>query len=209
MVFVGLGNPGKQYEKTRHNIGFEVLRAFAALLELTFGEEKRFQSEVAKGVISDEQSSQTVAHLVMPLTYMNHSGRAVRRYLDFYKLDAQHLVVIVDDVALPLGKVRLRKSGRSGGHRGLESVEVHVGSQNYTRLRIGVGEPSKEQRVREGGEALSNYVLSKFTKEEQKNLEPLLADCAEVLLKLLKDDPTGVINEINQNKPFSLGVGEQ
>ena len=130
MMIVGLGNPGKKYEMTRHNMGYLVVQVFAHKYGWMFKEEKQLNAKIAKGKVRD-----AVIHLVLPTTYMNESGRAVRKVMDYYKWDIDDLLVIVDDIALPFGEMRLRKMGSAGGHNGLESVQKHVGTTRYARLR--------------------------------------------------------------------------
>lgn len=153
-VVIGLGNPGKKYEFTRHNIGYLVVKAIADSLGWTFKEEKRFNGWVAKDKCGDH-----VLHLAMPNTYMNESGRCVRAYLDFYKLTAADILVVSDDVELPFGEVRLRQKGGSGGHNGLKSIAAHLGTQEFMRLKMGVGKD-----VQRGD--LADYVLDAFKPEE-------------------------------------------
>ena len=125
---------------TRHNLGELVVRAFAHKQGWVFKEEKRFQAYVAKAVFEDKQLI-----LVVPLTYMNESGQAVRAVLDFYKLPAEQTIVVCDDIALNFGAMRLRTEGSAGGHNGLKSVEAHLGTIRYMRLRMGIGRGKPEQ----------------------------------------------------------------
>lgn len=171
-VVVGLGNPGKKYEMTRHNMGFLVLHALAQRWQWAFKDEKRFSALVAKG----GQGDQTV-HLVMPTTYMNNSGLAVRRYLDFFHVDVDALLVVTDDADLDFGIIRLRKQGGSGGHNGLKSIYKHLGTSQYPRLRVGIG---REERME-----LEDYVLSAFTSQEQKVLAQVVSSAADVIERVL------------------------
>lgn len=184
-VFVGLGNPGFQYEKTRHNIGFLVLKAFGERVGLQFKEDKHFNAYVAKGVVEG-----VLVHLVLPQTYMNLSGIALKRYLDYYKLETSHVVTVVDDVALAFGQIRLRLTGTSGGHNGLKSVEAQLGTTHYKRLRMGIGHQGQQQ--------LADYVLAPFNKEENEQLEPFISRGVEVLQRLLKESMARVMNAINK-----------
>lgn len=169
-VILGLGNPGKQYQNTRHNLGYLVVQKLAEQFGFQFKEEKQFQALVVKGRVGD-----ITIHLVLPLTYMNESGRAMRAYLDFYKLGIGNVIVVSDDVALPYGEMRLRQAGSSGGHNGLKSIQKHLMTQDYVRLRMGVGE--KERK----GE-LAEYVLQPFSLEEMQTL-PLYIDKGVSVLK--------------------------
>ncbi len=155
-LIVGLGNPGAAYEGTRHNIGFRVLKALAEKL----GAALRPALAQAKGNLAQAKVGEKILFLLMPLTYMNESGLAVRKCLDYFKIPLHHCLIVVDDVAIPFGSIRLREKGSAGGHNGLKSVEAHLGSDEYARLRIGV---SKEQ-------PLADYVLSHFSAEEEKEL---------------------------------------
>ena len=155
-LVVGLGNPGRQYEVTRHNVGFVVLDRLAA--KIAQGKRKKdFQGEVIEGLIGQER-----ALLLWPQTFMNLSGGSVLAARDFYKLANDDLLIVCDDFNLPLGKLRIRGSGSSGGQRGLENILNRLGTQDLARLRIGVGSP--------GGDAV-NFVLSKFRKEEVPDIE--------------------------------------
>jgi peptidyl-tRNA hydrolase, PTH1 family len=184
-VIVGLGNPGKKYEFTRHNAGWLVAKAFAHSQGWSFKEEKRFFAWIAKG-----RYDGTTVHVVLPATYMNESGRAVRPYLDFFKLGPDDLVVISDDVELPFGHLRLRPGGSSGGHNGLKSIEAQLGTQNYVRLRIGVGKDLQAP-------SLADYVLDTFKPEEFTKLNEFIERGAEVIKCLLKEDITHVMNKVN------------
>jgi PTH1 family peptidyl-tRNA hydrolase len=149
---VGLGNPGPQYLLTRHNVGFLVLDAWADEESAVFREERAHQAQAVQ-LASGER-------LVKPATFMNESGRAVAAWLDWLKLAPSDLLVVVDDVALPLGQVRLRPEGSSGGHNGLKSIETHLGTDRYARLRCGVDAVPP-------GWALERWVLSRFRPEEE------------------------------------------
>lgn len=135
---------------------------------------------------------ETEVHLMMPLTFMNLSGKAVRSYLDYYHLSREDVIVICDDVSLPFGKIRFRLSGSPGGHNGLKSIEAYLGSPLYMRLRMGVGHP------KEVGELpLADYVLSAFSFEEEKNLNEFIERGSKILLRVLNESPTKVMTEVN------------
>ncbi len=195
-VFVGLGNPGKKYELTRHNLGFLVIQAFANNNEWRFKEEKQFQALVSKGQIAE-----TTIHLLLPLTYMNESGRAVRSYLDFYKLTTKQLLIIADDVALPFGEMRLRKEGSPGGHNGLKSIEACLSTRYYARLRMGIG-PSSPRRP------LADHVLDSFTAEEFKVLPEFVAKATTVLNTLVHEKIENVMNRVNAPPKTTEGQKE-
>lgn len=186
-IFVGLGNPGSRYEKTRHNIGFMVIEEFARELGWPLKEEKRFKAKVARGEIDGCQ-----IHLILPLTYMNESGTAVRKYLDFYRLDRSGVVVVTDDVAIDFGELRLKPRGSAGGHNGLKSIQQHLGTVEYARLRMGVGAP-----IYTSEDALADYVLSAFSVHENKELPSLIEKGASALKRLLNEDVSRVMNDVN------------
>jgi PTH1 family peptidyl-tRNA hydrolase len=154
-LIVGLGNPGAQYLFTRHNAGFLVLDAWADEENALFREE-RAQFSLAATLSSGER-------LIKPTTYMNDSGRAIAAWLAWLKLEPADLLVVVDDVALPLGQIRLRTDGSSGGHNGLKSIETHLGTDQYARLRCGVDAVPP-------GRSLESWVLSRFQPEEEEVL---------------------------------------
>lgn len=183
-VFAGLGNPGPQYEMTRHNIGFLVVKALASQMGWHFKEETRFNAYVVKGLIDGAN-----VHLLLPTTYMNASGSAIRRYMDYYKIDPKHLIVVVDDIALAFGQLRLKGMGSAGGHNGLKSVETHLGTSHYMRLRMGIGHP--------GEQVLADYVLDPFTKQELEQLVAFIDQGVIVLRRMLKESPSRVMNAVN------------
>lgn len=157
-LVVGLGNPGKEYLYTRHNTGFLTLDYIAERLSVTVNRAK-FNALTADAVIGGDR-----VLLIKPQTYMNESGVAVRQAADFYKIPTEHIIVISDDISLPVGMMRVRRSGSDGGQKGLRSIIAHLGSDKFPRLRIGVGEKPHPDYP------LADWVLSEFTKEEQKVL---------------------------------------
>ena len=165
-LVVGLGNPGKKYEKTRHNCGYNAINFYAAKNNLSF--KKKFNAEYCEKVINNEKML-----LVKPTTYMNLSGNAVRYWLEKENIPTEHLLVIVDDLALPIGKMRLRGNGSNGGHNGLGHIQQLIG-QKYARLRIGIG--NEFQRG-----AQIDYVLTKFSDEERKTISPLMETSCEII----------------------------
>jgi len=178
-VIAGLGNPGKRYDDTRHNIGFLFLDSLAggAVASSRGGWRREFGAECLKGVFFGRE-----IHLVKPLEYMNLSGRAVRQLLRFKKLSESALLVVHDDVDLPLGSLRLKQGGSNGGHNGLKSIESEIGSSAYYRLRLGVGRPPEDSR-----QDLASWVLSKFSKAERDSLEELFVRAAAATETLLKE----------------------
>lgn len=166
-LIAGLGNPGREYERTRHNAGFLVAERLVAERHGAWKAEERFQARVCRIRLSDRS-----VLVCEPLTYMNASGEAVGRLLNYYRVPVSRLLVVVDDADLPLGEIRLRGSGSSGGHHGLESVEKHVGTRDYARLRVGIG------RRGDGRRDIAGYVLGRFAAEDEPVLEQVLARSA-------------------------------
>lgn len=199
-VFVGLGNPGKKYEGTRHNIGYMVIRALAKKLGWHLKEEARYPGWVAKGKVQENR-----LHLLMPTCYMNNSGQALKKYLDFYRLGPANIAVVVDDLALSFGEVRLRVMGSSGGHNGLTSVEKSLGTRHYIRLRMGIGMPIRRS-VNEI--TLADYVLADFTQEEQQGLKIFIEKGEQVLERLLSEEISKVMSSVN-TKASKKVLGEQ
>jgi peptidyl-tRNA hydrolase, PTH1 family len=162
-LIVGLGNPGADYARTRHNAGFLVAEQLAARWQAAWNYEKKFNARLARA----ERGSQRVL-LCEPQTYMNSSGEAVSAVAAFYRVPLTRLVVLVDDADLPLGEIRLRPGGSSGGHHGLESVEQHLSTRQYARLRIGIG---RQASVRE----ITGYVLGRFSSTEAELVDKVLS----------------------------------
>jgi len=158
---VGLGNPGVAYEETRHNIGFKVAKAFVKKHGLKFRPASHFLGDLAEGPLENKK-----VIVMLPMTFMNSSGDAVRLCADYFRIQPHQMLVICDDVALPFGKLRMREKGSSGGHNGLKSIEAHLNSQSYPRLRIGVGGSDHIE--------LADYVLGKFTAEERVRIPEIV-----------------------------------
>lgn len=197
-VIAGLGNPGKNYELTRHNLGFLVVEVLAEKLGWEFRESKEFNSRVAKGKIAEN-----TVYLLLPQTYMNESGRAVRQFLNFYKIPPSSLVVVADDVAIPFGETRLRRMGSSGGHNGLKSIELHLGTRDYPRLRMGVGSEFTNM-------SLADHVLSGFTADELSRLPDFVKKGATALERLMTESIAHVMNSNNVSHAKDLtSSGEQ
>ena len=156
-LIVGLGNPEPKYDRTRHNIGFEAVDEFAKLWQMPLSENRRFQGLFSQGVSPKGNK----ICLLKPLTYMNRSGQSVRAVTDWYKFSPESVLVIYDDMDLPLGRIRIRMAGSPGGHNGMKSIISHLGGQNFPRLRIGIGKS-------EGKKETISHVLGKFSPEEQK-----------------------------------------
>jgi len=165
-LIIGLGNPGRQYEGTRHNVGFMLLDHMALAEGVVFRTEPKFQAHLAK--LPDGTL------LMKPQTFMNLSGRSVRQLLGFYKWDIENILVAYDDVALPLGHLRFREKGSAGGHNGIKSLIEHLGGDGFPRLKMGIG------GVKEGG-GLTGHVLGKFAPDETETLQNMLATAHEAV----------------------------
>lgn len=185
-LIVGLGNPGKTYEDTRHNIGFRVVKTLANKYGITF----RPSLVRAKGSLGEGRVHEKKTQLLLPLTYMNESGLAVKKCANYYKIATENLIVVTDDVALPFGELRIRTKGSCGGHNGLRSIEAHLGTQEYTRLRIGVGDPNEGE--------LADYVLNRFTVEEQRVLPDIVERATHALELWLTEGAETAMQEANK-----------
>ena len=192
LVFVGLGNPGKQYRGTRHNLGFLVVDELARELGAHFTMQAKFEAEVAEKICGE-----TKVYFLLPQTYMNESGRAISRFLHFYKLSKDDLVIAVDDMDLAFGKMKLKEQGSSAGHNGLKSIQAAVSSTEYVRLKLGIGR-SAEMPSHE-------YVLSRFTAEEQGKLSEFVMQAVGYLKRLLTEDFHKVANDSNRKVESSRG----
>ena len=202
-VFVGIGNPGKKYEMTRHNLGFLVVKRLAEDLGWDFKEKKSLYAQVAKG-----SGVKGNVYLLMPLTYVNESGKAIHAFLSQMKLSPRDLTVICDDTALSFGAIRLRASGSPGGHNGLRSIEAYLHTQQYARLRMGIGRGDKQI-------ALAEYVLSEFAPAERSLLPAIVAKGASILKDLMEASLEAVMNDVNvqlnlkeKMKTSEKGLGE-
>lgn len=172
---------------TRHNMGYLMARAYAEWQQMPLKENKQLYGITAKGEILG-----TGMHVLLPTTYMNESGQAVRKYLDYYKLNVSDLLVVCDDVDLPFGQLRLREKGSPGGHNGLKSIERHLGTNNYARLKVGIGRSLAPDQI------LSDYVLDKFNAEEQEQLPALLIRGTQGMQQLLTDSFANAMNVVNK-----------
>lgn len=167
-LVIGLGNPGKAYERTRHNVGFHAVKAFAKRHSITLRKAQKVSAEAGKGSVGS-----TTTYVLLPLTYMNLSGEAVRKAIKTYKTPIDRIVVVVDDIAFPVGTIRFKQEGSSGGHNGLKSIEEHLGTRNFPRLRVGVGHPQ--------GRDMAEFVLSHFDPEDEQKLPEVFNHIADVL----------------------------
>ncbi len=187
-IIAGLGNPDKKYWNTRHNIGFDVIDAIAEKNDIVMGE-KKHKAVIGKGIIAGQK-----AVLVKPLTYMNLSGESIRSVIDFYKVDEKsELVVISDDINLDMGQLRIRKRGSDGGHNGLKNIILHLGHDEFIRVRMGVGEKPP-------GMDLADYVLCHYFKEEREAMNESARDAAMAIEMILTQGPDAAMNKYNARK---------
>ncbi len=184
-VIVGLGNPGKKYVGTRHNIGFEALDAVAAKYGIDIKKAK-FNAIYGEGMIEGEK-----VVLVKPQTFMNLSGEAVREFREWYKTDNSQIIIIYDDVSLPVGKMRIRPKGSAGGHNGMKSIIYQLNSEEFPRIRIGIGSPENPEFD------LADYVLGKFTKDEVKELVEIAINTAEAVGEIIKNGLEKAMTKFN------------
>lgn len=171
-LIVGLGNPGKRYEKTRHNIGFMALEMLAARLKIDL-KQKSFDALWGKGTFDGQN-----VLLAEPQTFMNLSGTAVRQLQSFFKMDISNLIVIHDDLDLPFGSVRLKAGGGTAGHKGLASIESNLGTSGFMRVRLGIGKPVDKSRI-------EGYVLEPFRKEEQELLPDVIRQASDASAEIV------------------------
>jgi len=174
-LFVGLGNPGSQYARTRHNIGFMGIDQFAEKHGF-----RSFQNK-CKGLLAEGNVNGTKVYLLKPMTYMNLSGESVRAVMDFYKIDVKDIIVLYDDLDTEYGKIRLRYQGSSGGHNGIKSLIQHTGTQIFDRIRIGISRPQP-------GRDIADYVLSTFSKDEVAAMPPILDRVVDAMEDALSND---------------------
>lgn len=187
-VIVGLGNPDKRYEATRHNIGFDVIDAIADKYNINI-KDKKHKALVGSGVIEGMK-----VLLVKPLTYMNLSGESVAEVMNFYKLDPEEdMLVIFDDISLAPGNIRIRKKGSAGGHNGIKNIIAMTGTQNFMRIKVGVGE-------KPAGWDLADHVLGRFDKEDRAKVDDAIKDAVEAAVLMMQGDVDKAMNEFNSKK---------
>ena len=193
-LLVGLGNPGAEYHKTRHNVGFMVLEEMAKHNNCTFRESKKLYGktcEIGSGI--------NKTRLLMPNTYMNESGKSVRSAKDWFDFENNQLIILVDDMDLPLGKIRVRSKGSSGGHNGLKSVINHLGTNEFKRLKIGIGPPSEIQKERKS--KTISHVLGRFSKEEFVILNFLIQEIITCIESTRSNNWEKITTRLNSYKP--------
>lgn len=187
-LIVGLGNPGKQYEHTRHNVGFDVMDALADKYNISISE-KKHKALYGKGMIAGQK-----VVLAKPQTFMNLSGESVAELLNYYKLDPEtEMLVIYDDISLAPGGIRIRKKGSAGGHNGIKNIIAQAGTQNFMRIKVGVGEKPK-------GWDLADYVLGRFDELDRKKVEEAFEDAVLATEMILQDEVDQAMNDFNGKK---------
>ena len=184
-IIVGLGNPGKQYEKTRHNVGFEVIDELAKKWSISLDQAKH------KGIYGVGTVRGEKVLLLKPLTYMNLSGESISAVMHFFKVEVADVIIIYDDLDLPPGKIRLRQKGSAGGHNGIKSTIAHLGTQEFNRIRIGIGRPIGRMPV-------PDYVLGRFSKEDWEQVGATIEKSAAACETWLEKPFVQVMNEYNQ-----------
>lgn len=185
-LIVGLGNPGKQYENTRHNVGFDAIDVLVDEYRIP-SSGKQHKAMYGKGVIEGQK-----VILAKPMTYMNLSGEAVRAMVDYYKIDPEtELLVIFDDISLAPGNIRIRKKGSAGGHNGIKSIITHLGTQNFQRIKVGVGEKPKNWD-------LADYVLGAFSKDDRKLVDEALERTAKAAALIVQGEIDEAMNLYNK-----------
>ncbi len=182
-LIVGLGNPGKKYEHTRHNMGFDVIDLFSELAKIDIDKEA-FKGLVGRGKVFEED-----IYLLKPQTYMNLSGESVREIVAYFKIPTEDIIVIYDDLDLEPGKIRLRLSGSSGGHKGIQNIIENLGTEEIKRIRIGIGKPTFDT---------IDYVLGKPLKEERPLIDEAINKAVDALKEILKNNFDSAMNKYNR-----------
>ena len=196
-LVVGLGNPGTKYEGTRHNIGFMALERMASREGFSFRQQSKLHGLAAEHGIGESR-----LRLLMPQTYMNDSGRSIRAALDWFGFTPEQLLVLVDDMDIPLGRLRLRAQGSAGGHNGLRSTIQHLGTQAFPRLRIGIGAPADNPAERRARTV--SHVLGSFSRAEQPEVDAVLDGVLEAIQRIQRQGLDRAGNWINGFRPASV-----
>ncbi len=183
-LLVGLGNPGKKYERTRHNVGFMVVDEFLKRMKV-----REYWEECLSHLYKVKVFEREVL-VAKPQTYMNNSGLAVLNLLEEYEINPEEMMVVYDDLDLPLGRLRLRLEGSSGGHHGVESIMKEIKSENFVRLRVGIGRPREKNKV-------VDYVLSPFSSDEEPTLYAVISKASECILRCLETSPQNAMSFCN------------
>lgn len=182
-LIVGLGNPGKKYAETRHNVGFMAIKKLSDRFDIR-NIDKDCEALIAKGQVENEK-----VLLAQPLTYMNNSGRAVKKLANKYNIEFDDIIVIYDDLDLPAGKLRIKEKGSSGGHKGLQSIMDYFNTNLVKRIRIGIGRPIDFE--------VTDYVLQKFDKEQKKEVNKILSSIDKVVLEIFNNGVSSAMNMFN------------
>lgn len=172
-LIVGLGNPGKEYEHTRHNIGWDCIDILSTTLKIEINKED-FKGIYGKGKYKDDDII-----LLKPLTYMNNSGESIIQIMNFFKINKKDIIVVCDDMALEIGKIRIRGKGSAGGHNGLKNIILNLGGEDFTRVKVGIGKPIHDNII--------DFVLTKFSKDERKIIDSSLDIASEACLSIIND----------------------
>ena len=187
-IIVGLGNPGREYQNTRHNIGYDVIDRLAEAERIGLTE-KKHKAIIGKGFVAGQKCV-----LAKPVTYMNLSGESVRELIDYYKVDeTSELIVISDDISLDVGQLRVRKKGSAGGHNGLKNIIAYLGHDRFMRLKMGVGEKPR-------GWDLADYVLGHFSGEERRTMDEACDRAVEAIRTIITDGADAAMNCFNSKK---------
>lgn len=186
-IIIGLGNPSREYEATRHNIGFDAITRLADDNNISL-DIKKHKAICGKGMIGGEK-----VILAKPQTYMNLSGESVRELIDFYKVSKEEIIVIYDDISLDVGQLRIRTKGSAGGHNGIKNIIAHLGSDEFCRIKIGVGDKPKNWD-------LADYVLARFPKEEEPVIRESLEKVSKACETIIKDGAQVAMNHYNKKE---------
>ncbi|WP_373108762.1 aminoacyl-tRNA hydrolase [Lachnoclostridium sp. Marseille-P6806] len=186
-LIAGLGNPTKEYDKTRHNVGFSVIDVLADRYRIDISE-KKHKALCGRGVIEGQK-----VLLLKPQTFMNLSGESIRAAADYYKIEPEEMIVIYDDISLDPGQLRIRLKGSAGGHNGIKNIIANLGTQDFPRIKVGVG--AKPPRM-----DLADYVLSRFGAGEQKLMEEAFGEAAEATVMMMTDGAERAMNHFNAKK---------
>ncbi|MFU7516677.1 aminoacyl-tRNA hydrolase [Clostridium sp. HCS.1] len=181
-LIVGLGNPGKEYDGTRHNIGFEAIDSLGRKYSIDLNKSK-FKGVFGEGFIEGKK-----VILLKPTTYMNLSGESIREVINFYKIDNNNIIVIYDDISLEIGKLRIREKGSAGGHNGIKSIIANLSTDVFPRIKIGVGQPKGD---------LVSHVLGRFNKEEAQDLKEVIDASIKAVEIIIKNGAKAAMNELN------------
>lgn len=186
-IIIGLGNPTDQYKATRHNVGWDAITRLSDDFRIPL-DSKKHKAICGKGYIEGEK-----VVLAQPVTYMNLSGESVRELVDFYKVTPEEIIVIYDDISLEVGQLRIRKKGSAGGHNGIKSIISHLGTDEFPRIKIGVGDKPKDFD-------LADYVLSRFKAEEQPAIREALKDSSDACKMIITTGIEAAMNNFNRKK---------